>query len=466
MAENENKRRARRPGKAYLASSSVTIPAAPATRLIQQDIFNEPTRERLDMGGNRWVRMFEQNDTFLKSLIACVNNSPTLRRIIADKTNMVTGDGFIPMQGRANALLTTSQAAPAQLSRARLNALEDYISRVNLHGQSLTEILAALAYDYDAFGNCFCEIITGPGVCYVYHVPVYMVGIRKAGADQIIRSVGIYDNWEEVPLNSDAAFYAAKGFREVPLYPEFSEAQDGLRRSVIHLKQYAPGYFYWGLPEWIGAKMWAELEYLIQRFNVSKLENNFVPAGVLQFFGQMSQTEAAAMLKAVEAKFAGTGNNNKVFMQVVRDEKLKAQWQPLAQQNEGEFMELQELAASAIVTANRWSKSLAGFATEGQLGTNQQIRQEMEYLQNTVIKQRQNLFLSRVINPYLELSAQGGLIAPGVQFTISNSLPVSFMGEVSVENNLTTDEKREVLGYGPMDVPIVEPTIVDNGATN
>ena len=401
------------------------------------------------MGGNKWVRFFEQNDTFLKSLIACVNNSPTLRRIIADKTNMVTGDGFIPMQGRSDALLTTSKAAPANLSRARLNALEDHIQRVNLHGQSLTEILAALAYDYDAFGNCFAEIVTGPGVCYIYHVPVYMVGIRKAEPDQIIRSVGIYDNWEEVPLSSEAGHYASKGFREVPIYPAFSDVEDGLQRSIIHLKQYAPGYFYWGLPEWVGAKMWAELEYLIQRFNVSKLENGFVPAGVLQFFGQMNAQEAKDMLKAVESKFSGTGNNNKVFMQVVRDEKLKAQWQPLAQIHDGEFMQLQELAASAIVTANRWSKSLAGFATEGQLGTNQQIRQEMEYLQNTVIKQRQNLLLSRVINPYLELSAKAGLITSGIQFGISNALPVSFMGEISVENALTDTEKREILGYGP-----------------
>ena len=465
MQESENKRR-RRPGKAYLASSSVTIPAAPVTRLIQQDIFNEPTRERLDMGGNKWVRMFEQNDVFLKSLIACVNNSPTLRRIIADKTNMVTGDGFIPMQGRSDALLTTSKAAPANLSRARVNALEDHIQRVNLHGQSLAEILAALAYDYDAFGNCFAEIVTGPGVCYIYHVPVYMVGIRKAGPDQIVRSVGIYDNWEEVPLSSEAANYAAKGFREVPLYPAFSEPQDGLRRAVIHLKQYAPGYFYWGLPEWVGAKMWAELEYLIQRFNVSKLENGFVPAGVLQFFGQMNAHEARDMLKAVEAKFTGTGNNNKIFMQVVRDEKLKAQWQPMAQTHDGEFMQLQELAASAIVTANRWSKSLAGFATEGQLGTNQQIRQEMEYLQNTVVKQRQNILLSRVINPYLELSAQAGLVTPGIQFAISNALPVSFMGEISVENALTDTEKREVLGYGPREAEITEPINAEDGTTN
>lgn len=466
-ASKENRPR-RRSGRTYLASSAVTIPPTPQTRLISADIFNEPTRERLDAGGNKWVRFFDQNDTFLKSLIASVNNSPTLRRIIADKTNMVTGDGFIPMQGRSNSLLTVAKSAPATLSRARVNALEDHIQRVNLHGQSLTEILAALAYDYDAFGNCFAEIVTGPGVCYIYHTPVYMIAIRKAGPDQIVRSVGIYDNWEEVPLSAEAGMYEAKGFREVPIYPEMSEPIDGLRRTVIHLKQYAPGYFYWGLPEWIGAKMWAELEYLIQRFNISKLENAFIPAGLLQFFGQMSQTEAKAMLDAIEGKLTGTGNNHKLFMQVLRDEKLKANWVPMTQEHEGEFMDLQELAASAIVTANRWSKSLAGFATAGQLGTNQQIRQEMEYLQNTVVKQRQNLMLSRVINPYLSLSAEAGLVTPGIQFAISNSLPVSFMGEISVENALTQDEKREILGYGPIEVeePIAEPENNGDGTDN
>lgn len=159
------------------------------------------------------------------------------------------------------------------------------------------------------------------------------------------------------------------------------------------------------------------------------------------------------MLDAIEKKFTGTGNNHKIFMQVVRDEKLKANWQPMTHTEDGEFMQLQELAASAIVTANRWSKSLAGFATAGQLGTNQQVRQELEYLQNTVVKQRQNVLLSRVINPYLETcAAVNPAIPAGIQFGISNSLPVSFMGEISVENALTTDEKREVLGYGPMDM--------------
>jgi hypothetical protein len=464
-------KRSRGQRKSILPSSSVTINPAPQTHLIRQDIFNEPTRERLDMGGNKWVRFFDQNDTFLKSLIAVVNNSPTLRRIIADKTNMVVGDGFIPMMGRANSLLTTTQTETAELPASQLNAIEDYIDSVNLHGQTLAEVLGMLAFDYDAFGNCFAEIVEGNGFCFIYHVPVYMTAIRKAEADQVVRSVGIYDNWEEIPLSSDGAGYEEKGFREVPVYPVFSAPdENGLRRSIVHVKQYAAGYFYWGLPEWVSALHWAEMEYLIQRFNTSKFDNGFMPSGILQFFGSMSSTEAKGMLTAIEDKFTGAGNNHKIFMQVIRDEKLKANWQAMSNEQEGEFLQLQELAASAIVTANRWSKSLAGFSTAGQLGTNQQIRQEMEYMQNTVIKPRQNVMLSRVINPYLNQCAEaGGAIPKGLQFAISNSLPVSFMGEISVENALTTDEKREVLGYGPSEVQElaqIQPEKTDGNGTD
>jgi len=77
----------------------------------------------------------------------------------------------------------------------------------------------------------------------------------------------------------------------------------------------------------------------------------------------------------------------------------------------GKFFKLAKTwTASAIVVANRWSKSLAGFATAGQLGSNQQIRQEMEYLQSTVIKPRQKLDVNlKSINPYL---AEIGLYKP------------------------------------------------------
>jgi len=448
---NRNNRVSKRNQSPLLAS--VTLDTS-NTMLVKEDIFNEPSRERLDFTGAKWVRFFTQKDDFLKSLIAIVNNSPTLRRIIEDKTNMVVGDGFIPMKGKANTLLTTSMKGEV-ITDDSLSEIEDVISQVNLHGQNLQEVLAQLAFDYDAFGNSFCEIVKGKvglePFTYIYHVPVYNVGIRKAEADQIIKSVGIYDNWEEVPLTTDGVFYESEGFREVPIYPDFKKFEDGTQRSVIHVKQYAAGYFYFGLPEWIGAKMWAEIEYRIQRFNTSKFENGFMPSGVMQFFGSITPDQAKKLVEGIESKFTGMGNNHKLFVQVLRDEKLKANWIPTSKESEGEFLNLQNLAASAIVVANRWSKSLAGFATAGQLGSNQQIRQEMEYLQSTVIKPRQNLMLSKIINPYLAEIGQYNPAFKDVQFSISNTLPVSFMGEIKVEDNLTQDEKREILGYSPID---------------
>lgn len=448
---NRNNRVSKRNQSPLLAS--VTLDTS-NTMLVKEDIFNEPSRERLDFTGAKWVRFFTQKDDFLKSLIAIVNNSPTLRRIIEDKTNMVVGDGFIPMKGKSNTLLTTSMKGEV-ITDESLSEIEDVISQVNLHRQNLQEVLAQLAFDYDAFGNSFCEIVKGKvgsePFTYIYHVPVYNVGIRKAEADQIIKSVGIYDNWEEVPLTTDGVFYESEGFREVPIYPDFKKFEDGTQRSVIHVKQYAAGYFYFGLPEWIGAKMWAEIEYRIQRFNTSKFENGFMPSGVMQFFGSITPDQAKKLVEGIESKFTGMGNNHKLFVQVLRDEKLKANWIPTSKESEGEFLNLQNLAASAIVVANRWSKSLAGFSTAGQLGSNQQIRQEMEYLQSTVIKPRQNLMLSKIINPYLAEIGQYNPAFKDVQFSISNTLPVSFMGEIAVEDNLTQDEKREILGYSPIE---------------
>ena len=86
---NRLNRRTKRGESPLLAS--VTLDTS-NTMLVQEDIFNEPSRERLDFSGAKWVRFFTQKDDFLKSLIAIVNNSPTLRRIVEDKTNMVVGE--------------------------------------------------------------------------------------------------------------------------------------------------------------------------------------------------------------------------------------------------------------------------------------------------------------------------------------------------------------------------------------
>ena len=456
MQSNVANAKRRQAKRQYLASSAIRI-TPNDTLLIQQDIYNEPNRQKLDDSGEKWVRFFTQNNTFQKNLFAIANNSPTLRRIIEDKTSMIAGDGFVPVLGKSNSIISTSKKAVPVTNEKQLADIETAVEKVNLHGQNLQDVLTMLAKDYEMFGNCFAEIVKArigtEQVCYLYHVPVHFFAIHKTGQDRVVREYGVYDCWEEVPLNfnaDEASTFTERGFREIAAFPLFSDHEDGTQRSIIHLAQYAPGYAYFGLPEWIAARIWAQIEYRTQRLNDSKFENGFMPSGILQVFGSMSNTEAKDLVDAIEDKFTGTGNNHQLFTQVLRDPNYKLQWTPLTKEQEGEFMQLCNMAAENIVTANRWSMALAGKATAGSLGTNQQMRSELEYVQNTVIKPKQNMFCSRVINPFLAILAESNKAFKNVQFGISNTMPVSFMGEISVEDNLQVDEKREILGYSPL----------------
>ena len=218
----------------------------------------------------------------------------------------------------------------------------------------------------------------------------------------------------------------------------------------------------------MSARQWAELEYRIQRYNISKFDNSFLPSGILQLFGSASPAEAKKLVDKIEQKFVGTGNNHKMVVQILRDEKLKANWIPMTKEQDGEFLELQQAASEKIVTACGWSAALAGISTAGKLGSNQEIRSETEKVQNTVIKPVQNVFCNRVINPYLKELSTFVSALKDVQFGISNSMPVSFMGDINVEANLTTDEKRELLGYGAIEVQsdLVTENPIPDVATN
>ena len=80
-----------------------------------------------------------------------------------------------------------------------------------------------------------------------------------------------------------------------------------------------------------------------------------------------------------------------MVVQILRDEKLKANWIPMTKEQDGEFLELQQAASEKIVTACGWSAALAGISTAGKLGSNQEIRSETEKVQNTVIKDRKSV---------------------------------------------------------------------------
>jgi hypothetical protein len=427
------------------------------------DLFTEPTKEQLDKSIIEYIPFSTFDFWKLERLQAIINNSPTTSAIIKQKVAYSCGDGFNVEPAAVNDILPMVRASRIKdVDAMQAEALNDWAKQVNFHGDNLEDLTAKVFTDLYSFGNCFIELKKlqkGGSKAFTMSVlPVTYCRPKKAPKDQLHPThVGVSSEFEE------GYTVTPKQALELPLYPVF-ERIDGVERSIVHLKFYEPTMQYWGVPDWISAKIWAELEYRIPKFNQSKFENGFTPSAIISLFGSTDSEEAQEVVNALKNCFTGTGNNSKMFVQALRDETSKADVQILNSQSEGEFMALQAMAAQAIVTGHRWKASLAGIQTAGSLGSNQQIRSEFDVVYNDVIRNVQRLVLNKFLNPVLQDAGIWiGSSWDSISLDIAKAYPVSFAGDIDISAVLTIDEMRKELGFAPLDNQTTEN---NNGSTN
>ena len=440
----------KRPKSALLASA--TIKHGIDTPILQQDLDREFQPDKYDsdqsmLVDQKWVRFFDVRDSFLKGLMALINNSTTLRNVLNQKTTLSMGDGFMPYESKTVPILQTFRKFIKKIFAAddSILQLNDFIGNVNFNNESLEDVIRKVFFDYWAFGNAFVEFVKtardGKEVVLIYHLPIHKVGIKKTDESNIIKAVGISDDWE---LNQGANVV------EVAMYPEFTKI-NGSQRSVVHIKNYSPGFFYWGIPSNIASRFYAELEYRIPKYNIAKFKNGFVPSAIIQMFGSMTTQEAQKMVQNLQDAFTDTDKNSKMFVQVLSDEKYKLNATILEDKNDGSYLDLAKIASQGIITGNEFTTSLSGFAIGGQLGTNQQMRDELDYVTNTTIKPVRRKVLQNIINPFIKENQKVGALADGIMLTIANMNPLSLSSQIDPKAVLLTDEQRDILGFDALD---------------
>lgn len=424
------------------------------TYVANNDLFQEPTQRRLELTSDEYVGFLDNTNSLLDEITSIYNTSPTTHAIIDQKTTMSVGEGFTLIEGKEGSMLASvaKMRQPANLSDEALLNLNGYLHKMNPEGETMQDILIKVFADYWTYGNAFIELIrseieTGEKWLVVRHIPLSRCRPKKVDKGGVaVKMIGISDRWIEGENNPT-------DLQNVPLYPTFSEV-DGMEgeRSIIQVKSYSPGFFYWGLPDWIASFLWGEMEYRIPKYNQSKFVNGFTPSALVTLTAQMTPEEAQAFVDRFTAKFTNTGNNSKMFINVLRDESAKADVQVLEDKNEGNFLVLSQLAKDNIITAHRWTPALAGKSVAGTLGSNQQIRSELEIIQSTVIKPAQNLMLTKAINPIIcEAAEWMETDWKDTSLDIVSTMPISFLGDLDPNETLTINEKRQTLGLEPMD---------------
>lgn len=440
----------KKPQKQILASIDIKG-GGKDTDVLNEDLFNEPNLDRAGRSAqlvrNKWVLMFDESQSFLKNLMALIYNSHSNSSILKNKTAFTCGEGFQVVESETTPLLQMVKDMVRAFTGQpqTITNLNNDLLKVNANGETLEEVAKKIIFDYVAFGNAFVEFMetteSGQPVFYIYHTPVYKCGLSKPNNRGVSEFVAISQDWTNQQREED--------LEVLPMYPNFTNGP--VKRSIIHIKEYLPGFELFGVPEWSSARVWCENEYRIGKHNRGKLKNGFVPSAFAQFFGAFTPEEAQELIEGIDNTFTDTGNNSKIFAQVLRDESYKMNLEILEDQKEGSFLDLQKLATQAIITANRWTTSLSGIATAGKLGSNQQIRDEIEFVTNVVIKPIRRVILQRIINPYVEnLSRVKGNIYGNLKLEFVNLTPVSLASLLDPNTVLLNNEKREQFGFNKL----------------
>ena len=306
------------------------------------------------------------SDNCMPQLLSAVSRcSTTHRRIINDKADYISGKGFT--FDSSNALLSS------------------IVERVNGNGESLRQLINKVAFDKALFGNGFVEVVTNQEhtLLSLYHQDATRCRVAKDSQHIIL-----HHNWSQ---------YSAKEAAVLPLYPLFEEQADGTLRSIIHSKDYEPGFNHYGVPPYIAGLSVSAIAYKTDRWNISRLDNSFQPSGIMILDDTVdNEQDAERMIRTAEKRFAGKPGQ---VMFIVKDgsQSDNSRFVPLSTSNDGDWEALHEQATNDIVVAHSWFRSLSGLNYASGFNA-ERILHEYEIALNTVILSEQAELLEPLVD--------------------------------------------------------------------
>lgn len=336
------------------------IPRASALPTFEPALYTTTPTAVANLGG---IWRWGSDNLFPAALSLLARRTTTHRRIINDKADYITGKGFTVADTaiRSRELLTTA----------------------NSQGETLRQVVNALALDKTLFGNAFVEVVTDNSHSFLalFHQDASRCRLAKDG--------------QHVVLHHDWSRYQPSEAVALPLYPAFEQGDDGNLHSIVHYKDYEPMFSHYGVPPYIAGLNVSTIAYKTDNWNISRLDNSFQLSGVMLLDGGVeSEEEAEELMRSAQRKFAGKPGQV-MFMIKECDDGDSSRFIPIASSNEGDWKELHDQATTDIVVAHSWFRSLSGLDYGGGFSS-ERILHEWEVALNTVILGEQEELLEPI----------------------------------------------------------------------
>ena len=166
------------------------------------------------------------------------------------------------------------------------------------------DALKRCAFDLELYGNCYFNIIWSQDrstISKIHHVPAATV------------RCGVADDEDQVPLFYHKTNWANNDKPQV--IPKFSTSDRTAASQILHIKNYNPLSFYYGLPSYIGSQNYIQVDAALGEYHLNSINNGFFPSTILSFNGGVpTQEERAELERLIYNKFGSASNAGKILM--------------------------------------------------------------------------------------------------------------------------------------------------------
>jgi len=325
----------------------------------------------------------------------------------------------------------------------------EWIERVNVSGESLTELMNKTAFDLYLHGYFGWQIVWNAArtkIVSIYHTPAEQIRSGRANKERKIENYYVSWDWTQ--------------YRKKKFTPQKIKAFDPSDRSegkqMLFVKQYRPSQFYYSTPAYFGGMNWILLDNRVSEFHLNNIDNGFFPSSVVQFFnGEPPQEEKRKIEMGFMDKFTGKGQAKIVFVYNNSvDDKVAFDTHEPANLDK-RFRELSPEIPKNIMVAHRVpSPLLFGIRDSAGLGNNAEELQSSSLLMNKMVIIPFQKILLETLGKVFKINKWN------TEITIETLQPSQWLEGESDDADATTKENEVKASFGKQGVEVITEDLV------
>ena len=310
-----------------------------------------------------WITWGVDN-LFPDRLLQLMNKSSKHNAILKTKAAMIGGNGF----------------KKDGLSLTTLQFLKNVYNKYDLD-----EILARVSYDLEIYGSFCLNIVWSKdrkSIAQINYMDPRKVRIATYREEFQVDHYWVSDDWSSIRKNTPV------------LYPGFSIKDRSKASQILYVKEYRPGCEWYGIPEYISAANWIELEWEIAMFHLSSIRQGFHPSMVINFANAVpSEEEMDSVIRRLRDEYEGASRGGKVIFTFSDSKDTAPVITPIDLNNSDErFIELNKNVTEGIFVGHRATNpNLFGVRVSGELGNKNDLIESLQVFQAQYVDSKQQL---------------------------------------------------------------------------